>query len=182
MAEHICIGCGVSFWRKGRDRKYCSHICYSDNQRGKVKPITHGHAGRKKSPTYLSWRSMKLRCTNPSQPGWARYGGAGITVCARWQTFDNFLADMGERPEGMTLDRIDSHGNYEPSNCQWATRKTQQQNRDFTVWIEHDGRRLCLTDWAKETGLGLTTIKYRIDAGWNASDALTKPLRRGKAA
>jgi hypothetical protein len=92
---------------------------------------THGHTSHKGewSPTYRSWRSMLSRCLYKSQPGWANYGGRGISVCKHWRTFENFLADMGERPDGLTLDRIDPDGNYEPDNCRWATWTEQRRNR-----------------------------------------------------
>ena len=78
--------------------------------------------------TYYSWRGMVQRCTNPARRDYPRYGGRGITVCERWLDFRDFLADMGERPEGRTLDRIDNEGNYEPSNCRWATPEEQMAN------------------------------------------------------
>lgn len=89
---------------------------------------THGHT-RPESPTYRAWGAMKTRCTNPNQPKWKYYGGRGITVCHRWSRFENFLADMGEKPAGLTLDRIDVNGNYEPGNCRWATWHEQRVNQ-----------------------------------------------------
>ena len=94
--------------------------------------IKHGHnpsKTSKPSPTYISWRDMKQRCQNPNHKYYEYYGGRGIEVCERWQDFVNFFEDMGERPEGLTLDRINNNGNYEPGNCRWITRKEQVQNR-----------------------------------------------------
>lgn len=84
--------------------------------------------GMKNTPTYTSWCAMKQRCTNSKRPSYNYYGGRGITYCERWKDFNNFLADMGVRPEGTSLDRIDSNGNYEPDNCRWATYKVQARN------------------------------------------------------
>lgn len=88
----------------------------------------HGHA-TEKTPTYRSWREMIKRCTKEDHHKFHHYGGRGIKVCDRWRDFVNFLADMGERPQGMTLDRIDNDGNYEPGNCRWADSKTQRANQ-----------------------------------------------------
>jgi hypothetical protein len=87
---------------------------------------THGKTG---TPTFVTWMAMLSRCTNKNITNYAYYGGRGITVCERWMSFENFLSDMGERPEGMSIDRKDVNGNYEPSNCQWATRLEQSRNR-----------------------------------------------------
>ncbi|WP_199570603.1 hypothetical protein [Streptomyces murinus] len=96
------------------------------NERSAERLTRHGH---KSSPLYASWAQMIQRCTNPDHKQWANYGGRGITVCERWLDFPNFLADMGERPAGLTLDRIDNNRSYEPGNCRWADVSTQNSNR-----------------------------------------------------
>lgn len=96
--------------------------------------LKHGHnkIGRR-TKTYISWCNMKQRCLNPRNEKYQDYGGRGIKICKRWLTsFENFLEDMGEKPKGLTLDRIDNDGNYEPGNCRWATQKEQQNNRRNT--------------------------------------------------
>jgi len=103
--------------------------CWKD-ERNRATPVVHGHALRAsgKSPTYYSWQAMLLRCNNPISKSYKDYGGRGITICDRWLKFENFLADMGERPKGLTLDRRNVNGDYEPGNCRWATRKEQAMN------------------------------------------------------
>lgn len=112
-----------------RDEKIRSCGClHRENVRTVNK--THGHKSHgHETRTYKSWYSMKRRCTYEGGNRWHRYGGRGITVCDRWQSFEKFLADMGERPEGRSIDRIDPDGNYEPGNCRWATPLEQQHNK-----------------------------------------------------
>lgn len=93
---------------------------------------THGHTIGRQSATYRSWLKMKSRCENPRNLKYPEYGGRGITVCRRWRKFENFLADMGERPRGRTLDRLDGNKGYSRRNCRWATARQQRLNRRVT--------------------------------------------------
>jgi hypothetical protein len=121
---------------------------------------------------------MKCRCYNPKDINYLRYGGRGITVCDRWRdSFTNFLADMGECPKRLTLDRIDNDGNYEAGNCRWATPKQQQRNKRYNLVLTHNGRTQCLKAWAEETGLNYNTLHGRLRNGWSVSEALTTPAR-----
>lgn len=142
--------------------------------------LKHGHAVDKKSRTYASWRSMKNRCSNRSLDCWPRYGGRGISVCERWAvSFIHFLKDMGVRPEGTSIDRIDNDGNYTPENCRWATRLEQgrncsKKNKRLVTWF---GKTMCVAEWSRETGISETTLFRRLDGGWSAEKALTTPSR-----
>ena len=126
---------------------------------------------------YSIWCGMRRRCMDPKNPGYFRYGGAGISVCARWLQYKNFLADMGRRPsENHTLDRIDSVGNYAPDNCRWATRLEQGQNRTGAVLLVFGGQSLTITQWACKIGLKRRSLARRLERGWSVEQALSIPV------
>jgi len=127
--------------------------------------------------TYKSWVMMKDRCTNQKAKSYDQYGGRGIRVCNRWlESFPNFLDDMGERPHGMSIDRIDNDGDYEPNNCRWASVEQQGRNRRTNVRLTCNGETLCITEWAERVGIARGTLQKRRDAGWTIEDILTKPV------
>lgn len=143
--------------------------------------IKHGHSnGRIKSRTYKSWEAMMQRCTNQNASDYHRYGGRGIQICEQWGSFENFLADMGVRPEGKTLDRIDNLGNYDPDNCKWSTAQEQQQNKRNCPTIEYQGKRVTVASLATSTGVPIKVLKWRLENQWDLDTALKSPVR-GKA-
>ncbi len=151
---------------------------------GKVKScgcIVKSQAGLSTSPAYRSWDSMIQRCYDTKVAHYQRYGAKGITVCDRWRySFLNFLEDMGQRPEEMTLDRIDSTGNYEPKNCKWSSAKQQASNRSNNHHLEFNNKRQTITDWSEETGISVTNIIKRLSLGWSVEETLTKKVNHGK--
>lgn len=144
--------------------------------------LRHGHANVGKiSPTYKTWESMMRRGRGTDPEKRKYYIERGITVCERWMKFENFLADMGERPNGASLDRIDVNGGYEPENCRWATQRQQSRNRRNNRILEFDGRAQPVADWAEYLGINQGTILSRLRAGWSVESALFKPIRRKAA-
>lgn len=141
----------------------------------------HGHAFRGcVTRTYKSWCAMIQRCHNKNRDVYPLYGGRGIQVCDRWRDYSNFLADMGERPEGATLDRIDNNGDYTPQNCRWADHKTQTRNSRASTPITYQGKTQTLTEWAQEIGISPKTLSSRLNyCGMSVSDAMTRK-RHGK--
>lgn len=131
---------------------------------------THGMSN---TSTHKSWAGMKARCNNPNEPAYENYGGRGIRVCERWVSFENFLADMGVAPKGLTIDRKDVNGNYEPGNCRWATDTEQARNTRVNRIICAFGKSMTLADWGDETGLDVSTIETRIKRGWTIEKAMT---------
>ena len=141
-----------------------------------AKSTKHGSAGRgQKTREYVCWESMRRRCRRPKDKSYPRYGGRGIAVCERWDSFENFLTDMGAKPgPEYSIDRIDPNGNYEPSNCRWSTVATQANNQRSNRLIEFRGERLTLMEWSRRTGINRSTITRRLDLGWSVEDALTQ--------
>ena len=138
----------------------------------------HGHSPLNgSSPTYHSWAGMIARCTNPKHSSYRRYGGRNISVCKQWFDFVNFLADMGEKPQGRSIERRDRHGNYEPKNCYWATPTQQARNKSNNTLLTLNGKTKTIAEWAEITGLHYSAISYRIHHGWSHERALTTPSR-----
>jgi len=142
-------------------------------------PSRHGHtANGITSPEYHSWNAMMGRCNNPSSKHYKYYGGRGIKVCERWYVFENFLADMGPRPIGHTLDRYpNKNGNYEPGNVRWATPLQQARNTRRTVMLTIDGVTRSMSEWAEIAGRRADTVYGRIQSGWDAKSAVFKEER-----
>ncbi|MCR5254614.1 MAG: hypothetical protein K6D96_01660 [Acetatifactor sp.] len=133
--------------------------------------------GRSTHPLYGLWRRMMDRCYNPNSYRYDCYGGKGVTVCEEWHDFWNFVKwsdSVGGRPTKYTLDRIDSNGNYEPSNCRWADSKTQSRNKSSNRYLTFDGKTQTITDWADELGINGRTLNNRINRGWSVERALTE--------
>lgn len=125
--------------------------------------MSHGDSRRNsRKPEYSVWSQMRARCGNPKHPEYFRYGGRGIRVCERWGDYANFATDMGDRPHGGTLDRVDVDGNYEPGNCRWATPKEQTRNRRVTIRLTFNGRIQSMADWADELGVTYSTFSGRV--------------------
>jgi len=131
-----------------------------------------------KTPEFVSWISMRDRCSRRTHSEYKNYGGRGITICERWNDFTLFLSDMGTRPDGMSLDRINVNGNYEPANCRWATRKEQARNATSSVFLEHNGQKKTMAEWGEVTGIGADVIQERVTRyKWGVARALTTPKR-----
>lgn len=174
---------GVAFWEcrcecgglkvvrsgaLGRDVSSCGCIRKSMNG---FNLVSHGKSG---TGTHKIWKGIVSRCRIKSATGFANYGGRGIDVCDRWLSYDNFLADMGDRPShAHSIDRIDCNGNYDPENCRWATRVEQNRNTRRNRLVSANGQTKCIAEWASIAGISEATIRGRLDRGWDASKAVT---------
>jgi len=166
----------ASCLQRSRGTKSCGCLQREWSSRKAKARKTHGMTG---SREYISYQAMLTRCENEKASDYKNYGGRGISVCKRWRdSFENFYSDMGTRPEGTSLDRIDNDGNYEPGNCRWSTRLQQGNNQRTNRFLDHDGRKMTVSQWSRETGIVAATIKTRLRKGWSIYDALTKPTRK----
>jgi hypothetical protein len=178
QARFVCIcDCGsektiTARWLRCGNTSSCGCL-----MREKVSARRRKH-GRIRTPEYRTWMNMKSRCQRPEVAEYRNYGGRGISICERWSSFEAFFQDMGPRPTlKHSIDRVDPNGNYEPSNCRWATCREQQNNRRNNVYLEWDGVTLSLSEMARKVGLKPSTLHRRIKvAGWPVADALTREL------
>lgn len=138
--------------------------------------------GKSDTPTYYCWIDMRRRCLNENHSKYPSYGGRGITICQKWLSFEGFLEDMGEKPHGLTLDRIDNDKGYFLENCRWATRKQQARNRRKSKEpITWRGKTQYLSDWADELGFNWALLWNRLHIyGWSVDKAFTQPVRGQK--
>ena len=152
--------------------------CFRKEQTARIK-TTHGQAKKgKQSREYRSWTHMMSRCYDMKCKDYRDYGGRGIRVCERWHTFENFYADMGDRPKYRSLDRKDNDGDYAQGNCRWATSKEQANNTRRNVKKEYNGESKTISQWAILYNLPMKALWYRLSRpGWSTEKALTTPLR-----
>ena len=142
--------------------------------------LKHGDKGKR---LYKIWKSMRERCTTPSQNRYKNYGGRGITICEEWDdylVFKEWALSHGYRDD-LTIDRIDYNGNYEPSNCRWADVITQANNRSSNHYITINGDKKSVSDWSRISGIHASTIIARLRRGWSPEDSVFKPLTNRKA-
>lgn len=137
--------------------------------------ITHGMSG---TGAWHSWRDMMKRCHSTKSEHYHDYGGRGITVCLDWHDFESFHAYMGDRPEGMSIERLDVNGNYEPGNCSWIPKIEQHYNKRNTIFVEIEGNKVCLSVACKQLGLSYNRTRDRIKTlGWSPEKALSEPKK-----
>lgn len=148
--------------------------CLQKESIGKVN-LKHGMT---KDPIYAIWHSMMQRCYDKNSHAFNRYGGRGINVCDKWQEFEGFYEDMGDKPDGFSLERCDVNGDYTPENVVWADAKTQANNRRSNVILEHNGKKQTMQQWCDELGLKIGTVWARLNVyGYSIEKALTKGWR-----
>lgn len=161
----------------GDETKSCGCL---RTEKSRLRSYKHGHAaGRTATSAYSVWTSMKTRCYNPECVAYQDYGGRGITVCDRWKdSFETFLADLGEPPEGLTLDRINNDGPYSPENCRWATQAQQKRNTRRNIWVDYQGDSYVLTDLAAKFNIPKGTLWLALQRGEPMEEAIPRLIAR----
>lgn len=160
----------------------CGCLEWENLQRIQKERITHGKSRGETLKMYNIWKSIVSRCTNPEDRAYPNYGGRGISVCEKWKnSIDLFIEDMGDRPSlKHSIDRIDNNGNYEPSNCRWATQKEQMRNTRSNVCLEYKGEIKCVSEWAEELGVNQRSLRNRIKRWGDIEKAFTTPVKYKK--
>ena len=170
----VCSCGGVAFClgydlRSGNTKScgcYQKDMCSDSNTK-------HGHyTNNKQSPEYHTWASLKRRCNNVNNQDYHLYGGRGITYCKSWEKFENFYADMGKKPEGLSLDRIDNNGNYCKENCRWATNYQQSINKRNTIHLVLGKESKPLLVWCEIYNIGAGKVRQRLRRGWSVEKSL----------
>lgn len=161
-------------------------VCFNSLVEGKSKSCgcakgafitqANNRHGFSNARVYRIWQGMWQRCTNRKAPGWENYGGRGISVCRRWQSFENFLADMGLPSVSSTIERRDNERGYTPKNCIWIPRGQQNWNKRNTVALVWRGRTQHLSAWARELNIKRDTLRQRLRWGWTVEEAFTTPV------
>ena len=160
------------YWNNPEKSREAARLKYTP------KPPNKNRHGKTGTRVYRIWANMLQRCENPNTEKFTQYGERGILVCEEWHDFKAFLGDMGEPPDGMTIDRIDTNGNYEKSNCRWATLRVQANNKTNNRVITFNGKTMTTAQWARETEIPFTTIRMRLHRGWSIQKTLTQTTKR----
>lgn len=179
LCNCLC-SCGSTVTTSEHDLRANHTTSCGCSQRDKFRAIItkHGHSG---TATYRTWIMMRNRCLNERTPDYKNYGQRGITICERWDSYVEFLADMGERPSVKhSIDRIDVNGNYSPANCRWATHAEQMRNTRANRLVSLRGTTVRLIDACERFGIEPRLAHSRLALGWEVHDALTRPVRKMK--
>lgn len=159
---------------RGGNTKSCGCIKQENGVIAGKRTRRHGKTGSK---IWIVWDSMLQRCNNPNHKSYKDYGGRGVNICKRWHAFENFYADMGDVPDGLSIERNNVNGNYEPSNCRWATMLEQGLNKRNNTLITANGKTKPLAAWCRQYGISKVTLMDRIKRGWTPERAITTPPR-----
>lgn len=174
---HGKCDCGKSHIAQGTNLKNGNIKSCGCLQKETIGSLNYKH-GMRNTTTYVSWERMKQRCLNPNYKWFKDYRGRGITICKEWiDSFENFLSDMGERPAGMSIDRIDNEKGYYKDNCKWSTRLEQNNNKRNNRILTYRGIKRTLNQWARILNISRCTLKSRLHYGWTIKKAFETKVR-----